>query len=120
MNFNKFIARNLCKRSLLTSRKSCESAQNFSRTFSLSAADSFFFRSTRRMKHAHYQNDAHIVNNVYASSGAVLPMPKWYKLGLIKVLLAVTASLSLGALISKSFAEFLEDNEIFVPEEEDD
>ena len=121
MNFNKLIARNLCKRSLLTSTgKSCESAQNFSRSFSLSTVDNFFFRTTRRMKHAHFQHDAHVVNSVYADSGALLPMPKWYKLGMFKLFLMMTASLALGAMISKSFAEFLEDNEIFVPEEEDD
>lgn len=119
MNFNKLIARNLCRRSLLIS-KSSEAATNFNRNFSLSRADSFFFRSTRRMKHAHYQSDSHIVNSVYTESGGLLPVPKWYKLGLTKVMFMVTVSLSLGALISKSAAEFLEDNEIFVPEEEDD
>jgi hypothetical protein len=51
--------------------------------------------------------------------GAVKGMPKFYKLGYSKLFLMIIFSLSVGAFVSKTFAEFLEDNEIFIPEDDD-
>jgi hypothetical protein len=56
---------------------------------------------------------------LYRFKGAVNQVPKWYKFGFIKVLTTISLSLCLGAFISKTGAEFLEDNEIFIPEDDD-
>ncbi|XP_019614897.1 PREDICTED: essential MCU regulator, mitochondrial-like isoform X2 [Branchiostoma belcheri] len=53
------------------------------------------------------------------SAGAMLPEPYNIRFGLAKVLL-VSTFLYLGAWISKEGAEFLEENDIFVPDDDDD
>ena len=75
--------------------------------------------SKRFNKSAHYFDQIHILNNVRTETGAYAEMPKWYKLGILKVLIVISASISLGAFISQTAAEFLEDNEIFIPEDDD-
>ncbi|XP_078691436.1 essential MCU regulator, mitochondrial-like isoform X1 [Branchiostoma floridae x Branchiostoma belcheri] len=54
------------------------------------------------------------------SAGAMLPEPYNIRFGLAKVLLVSTPFLYLGAWISKEGAEFLEENDIFVPDDDDD
>ena len=53
-------------------------------------------------------------------SGAVLPEPPKTKYGIGKVMMTVLSGLYLGATISKTGAAFLEENDIFVPDDEDD
>jgi len=61
------------------------------------------------------------VRNVTCNeSGAILPRPYQVRLGLIKIGLTVTPFLLFGAKISQEFAAWLEENELFVPEDDDD
>jgi len=53
-------------------------------------------------------------------SGKILPEPKTNLRGLIIVPAMVIPGLLTGACISKAFANFLEENELFVPEDDDD
>lgn len=53
-------------------------------------------------------------------NGAVLPMPKVTSFGLFGVILSVIPGLFIGAAISKSVANFLEENDLFVPSDDDD
>lgn len=54
----------------------------------------------------------------YTSSGCLRSKPPMTKLGILKVSAIVVVSICIGALISKNGAEFLEKNEIFVPEDD--
>jgi hypothetical protein len=90
------------------------------RSIQTTSIKSFLFRSSRHVKTQNYLRDHHIVNGVYTEAGAILPVPKWYKFGITKVIVVVTAYILLGSFVSQATAEFLEDNEIFVPDEEDD
>lgn len=54
------------------------------------------------------------------STGAYKKEPHSTPLGLVKVLLTVLPGLYVGAAISRTCAAFLEENDIFVPEEDDD
>lgn len=68
----------------------------------------------------YYQNEFHVVKEVYSESGAIGDMPRWYKLGILKIILNIVAFVSIGAMISKTAVTFLEENDIFKPEEDDD
>ena len=57
---------------------------------------------------------------VYSESGAILPKPPQTRFFLIKVICTVVPFLYVGSQISKSGAAFLEENEIFVPDDDDD
>ncbi|GFQ81377.1 hypothetical protein TNCT_137511 [Trichonephila clavata] len=57
---------------------------------------------------------------VTTDTGAMLPNPEKMPFGLFRVLLTVLPGLYLGATISKEGAAFLEENDIFVPDEDDD
>jgi len=57
---------------------------------------------------------------VTKESGAVLPKPQQVSFGLVKVAITVTPFLYTGAQMSRSFAEWLEENELFVPDDDDD
>jgi len=59
-------------------------------------------------------------NIVTKESGAVLPKPQQVSMGLVKVTLTVTPFLYTGAQISQHFAAWLEENELFVPDDDDD
>lgn len=52
--------------------------------------------------------------------GTLLPMPKSIPFGLIGIICSVVPGLFIGAAISKSVANFLEENDLFVPSEDDD
>lgn len=53
-------------------------------------------------------------------TGAVSAEPRRSRLALVGALLAVIPGLLLGASISKNFASFLEENDLFVPSDDDD
>lgn len=53
-------------------------------------------------------------------NGTFMPMPKVIPFGLIGVLCSVIPGLFIGAAISKSVANFLEENDLFVPSDDDD
>lgn len=73
----------------------------------------YFSRS--KINHNHYYQCG---ETVYRSSGAIAGAPHLTRFGLLKVILTVTPFLLGGAYISKQGAKFLEDNEIFVPEDD--
>lgn len=53
-------------------------------------------------------------------SGAIRPMPKILPFGLMGLFGSVVPGLLIGAAISKSVANFLEENDLFVPSDDDD
>jgi len=57
---------------------------------------------------------------VYSESGAILERPQRVSFGLLKVLVVVGVSVFIGGTISKNGAEFLEEHDLFVPDEDDD
>lgn len=59
-------------------------------------------------------------NVVTKPSGAVLPEPTKVPFGLLGVFGAVIPGLLIGATISKNIANFLEENDLFVPADDDD
>ncbi|KAL0272192.1 UNVERIFIED_CONTAM: hypothetical protein PYX00_005269 [Menopon gallinae] len=59
-------------------------------------------------------------NLVSKKSGALLPKPRTVSFGLIRVAVAVVPGLFIGAGISKTMANFLEENDLFVPSDDDD
>ncbi|KAK8758139.1 essential MCU regulator, mitochondrial-like [Amblyomma americanum] len=59
-------------------------------------------------------------HRVCYNSGAMLPEPETSNFGVLKALLTVLPGLYIGATISKEGAAFLEENDIFVPDDDDD
>ena len=57
---------------------------------------------------------------IYNESGGVHSRPSAVRFGLVKVSVVTVPFLYLGATISKNGAAWLEENEIFVPEDDDD
>ncbi|XP_055696138.1 essential MCU regulator, mitochondrial [Lutzomyia longipalpis] len=53
-------------------------------------------------------------------SGAIKPNPESVPFGLVGIFCTVIPGLLIGAAISKNVANFLEENELFVPDEEED
>ncbi|XP_055904944.1 essential MCU regulator, mitochondrial [Eupeodes corollae] len=53
-------------------------------------------------------------------SGALKPRPETMPLGWVGAMCLVVPGLLIGAAISKSVANFLEENELFVPDDDDD
>lgn len=53
-------------------------------------------------------------------TGAFLPEPEVTKFSMIKILAMVFPFLYAGATVAKECAAFLEDNDIFVPDDDDD
>lgn len=62
----------------------------------------------RSMSGAHYR------------SGAFKPKPSEMPFGLLAIICAVIPGLFVGATISKNVANFLEENDLFVPSDDDD
>lgn len=58
--------------------------------------------------------------NAYAENGAILEKPVQTRLAFVKVMLVVVPFLTVGATISKNAAAFLEENDIFVPDDDED
>ncbi|XP_023306039.2 essential MCU regulator, mitochondrial [Lucilia cuprina] len=59
-------------------------------------------------------------NATHFRSGALKPKPEEMPFGMMGVVCAVVPGLFIGAAISKSVANFLEENDLFVPEDDDD
>ena len=59
-------------------------------------------------------------NTVYSPSGGILPKPETMKLKMLKVMSVVVPFVYGGATMSKNGATFLEENDIFVPDDDDD
>uniref|UniRef100_A0A183AX12 Essential MCU regulator, mitochondrial n=1 Tax=Echinostoma caproni TaxID=27848 RepID=A0A183AX12_9TREM len=59
-------------------------------------------------------------NGSHTSTGALHGRPHLTKFGAAKCAIVMTTCIYAGAMISKSGAAFLEENEIFVPEDDDD
>lgn len=59
-------------------------------------------------------------NKPFYRSGALKPMPEVIPFGLIGIFGTVALGLFVGAAISKNIANFLEENELFVPSDDDD
>lgn len=57
---------------------------------------------------------------ITAATGTIAPKPERESFGLIKVCLSVIPGILVGALISRSMANFLEENELFVPSDDED
>jgi len=55
-----------------------------------------------------------------APSGAILPEPKKVPLSFLKVFLVLGPGIYVGASIAKNGATILEENEIFVPSDDDE
>lgn len=53
-------------------------------------------------------------------TGAIKPLPKVIPFGMMGVFASVIPGLFIGAAISKSVANFLEENDLFVPSDDDD
>lgn len=53
-------------------------------------------------------------------TGAIKPMPKVLPFGVVAVFGSIIPGLFIGAAVSKSVANFLEENELFVPSDDDD
>lgn len=53
-------------------------------------------------------------------TGAFKPMPSVSSFGIIGILCSVIPGLFIGAAISKNVANFLEENDLFVPSDDDD
>lgn len=70
--------------------------------------------------HRTYRDDFHTLKDVYADSGAVANIPKWYRFGILKVIATIFCFVILGSMISKVGVKFLEENDIFKPDDDDD
>lgn len=60
------------------------------------------------------------MSGVHYRSGAFKPKPTEMPFGLLAILCAVIPGLFVGATISKNVANFLEENDLFVPSDDDD
>lgn len=56
----------------------------------------------------------------FYKSGAIRPMPRILPFGFFGLICSVIPGLFIGAAISKSVANFLEENDLFVPSDDDD
>ncbi|KAH8404203.1 hypothetical protein KR215_012272 [Drosophila sulfurigaster] len=60
------------------------------------------------------------MSGVHFRSGALKPKPGEMPFGLFAIICAVIPGLFVGATISKNVANFLEENDLFVPSDDDD
>uniref|UniRef100_A0A336MPI5 Essential MCU regulator, mitochondrial n=1 Tax=Culicoides sonorensis TaxID=179676 RepID=A0A336MPI5_CULSO len=81
--------------------------RNFNRVFLLKSLNLENLLQQRRQK-------------ITYRSGAFKPMPTSAPYGLVGLVCTVVPGLLIGAAISKNMASFLEENELFVPSDEDD
>ncbi|XP_022228932.2 essential MCU regulator, mitochondrial [Drosophila obscura] len=58
--------------------------------------------------------------SIYYRSGALKPKPEEMPFGLFAIFCAVIPGLLIGATISQNVANFLEENDLFVPSDDDD
>lgn len=91
-----------------------------SRILQLKAAASVTTFSTMRQLRGRTINEMQRRQSTHFRSGALKPKPEEIPFGMVGVLCAVVPGLFIGAAISKSVANFLEENDLFVPEDDDD
>lgn len=78
-------------------------------------------RSTKSFKTINISNDLMTRKMAIATrSGAILPEPKPQPFGIVGVVFGVVLGVLIGATISKNIANFLEENDLFVPSDDDD
>jgi len=63
---------------------------------------------------------AQIARNVTTETGAFLPPPEVQRLGIAKVFACAIPGIYIGATVAREGAAFLEENDIFVPDDDDD
>lgn len=63
---------------------------------------------------------AAVRRKTHYSSGAIKPQPRVLPFGMIAVFASILPGLFVGAAVSKTVANFLEENELFVPSDDDD
>jgi NAD/NADP transhydrogenase beta subunit len=82
-----------------------------------------FIRAVRILTRICYSKNGVIssrVGLVTSPSGSILPEPKKPRFGYLGVICAVATGIFIGATISKNVAHFLEENDLFVPSDDDD
>ena len=84
----------------------------------ISSPNSSAFNRFQRQRF--YRKEIHELKDAFSETGAVADLPLWYRFGILKVVACFIASVLLGSVISKSFVTFLEENDIFKPEDDDD
>ncbi|XP_031629074.1 essential MCU regulator, mitochondrial [Contarinia nasturtii] len=65
-------------------------------------------------------NSTQIRCKTHYRTGAFKPMPAVSSFGLLGIICSVVPGLFIGAAISKNVANFLEENDLFVPSDDDD
>ena len=69
----------------------------------------------------HYETELHKpTENVFTNTGAVNELPKWYRFGILKIILNIMISITIGSMLTKTCARLLEEYDIFKPEDGDD
>ena len=58
--------------------------------------------------------------SVYTGTGAILPKPEQIRFPVVKAMFVAFPFLYIGMMLSKNAAAFLEENDIFVPDDDDD
>ncbi|EEB15212.1 conserved hypothetical protein [Pediculus humanus corporis] len=81
---------------------------------------SSFIQRVKLFKFSYYNNKIFKRTVIVKESGALYTEPKQVPLGLIRVIFTVIPGLLIGATISKTIANFLEENDLFVPSDDDD
>uniref|UniRef100_A0A0N5CGY3 Essential MCU regulator, mitochondrial n=1 Tax=Strongyloides papillosus TaxID=174720 RepID=A0A0N5CGY3_STREA len=66
------------------------------------------------------QNNRYVCKNFRQDTTIVSPPPFLVSMGGFKFVLAICSSLYLGSMIAKYGASYLEENEIFIPQDDDD
>ena len=66
-------------------------------------------------------NLSHQVRRIVTTeNGGFMPQPKQVRFGLVGVIFTMTLGLAMGASMSQNVASFLEENDLFVPSDDDD
>jgi len=78
------------------------------------------FRNAQRFRNTSLLTGHPSRSLVYNETGGILDRPEQNRFGLLKALLVVTVFTCLGGTLSKTGAAFLEENEIFIPGDDDD
>lgn len=68
----------------------------------------------------YYQDDYHLLTTVYSETGSMSDIPKWYPLGILKIVANIVFFIFVGSLISKKCVSLLEEYDIFKPEDDED
>lgn len=74
---------------------------------------------TSFLKLAKTTSKSYVRTATTSSTGALLPEPQKIPFGLVGIICTVIPGLLIGATISKYMANFLEENELFVPSDDE-